>query len=98
MPGRPGLKNTPCVRTTPPIPATTSATVAPQPRRPKGARIAVPFVVNHEEGGENCILNGDAASEGYLTEVVPTLSSPGRRNLSVETVYDYGARAGFWRL
>ena len=58
----------------------------------------MPFVVNHEKGGENSILDGDAASEGYLTEVVPTLSSPGRRNLSVETVYDYGARAGFWRL
>ncbi|KQQ27206.1 allantoinase [Methylobacterium sp. Leaf123] len=70
----------------------------PHPRWPNGARIAVQFVVNYEEGGENCILDGDAASEAYLTEVVPTLPCPGRRNLSVESVYEYGARAGFWRL
>ena len=98
MPGRPGLKNTPCVRATPPIPANTSATVAPQPRRPKGARIAVQFVVNYEEGGKNSILDGDAASEGFETEAVPTLPSPRGRNLSVESVCEYGARAGFWRL
>ncbi|MBB2961625.1 hypothetical protein FHU13_002009 [Methylobacterium sp. R2-1] len=67
----------------------------PDPRRPDEVRVAVQFVVNYEEGGENCILDGDAASEGYLTEVVPTLPWPGRRNLSVESVYEYGARTGF---
>jgi hypothetical protein len=58
----------------------------------------VQFVVNYEEGGENSILDGDAASEGYETEAVPTLPSPRRRNLSVESVCKYGARAGCWRL
>lgn len=54
--------------------------------------------MNHEEGDENSILDGDAASEGYQTEAVPPLPSPGRRSLSVESVCEYGARAGFWQL
>lgn len=70
----------------------------PHPLWPNEARIAVQFVLNYEEGGENCILDGDDASEGYLTEVIPTQPWPGRRHMSVESVYEYGARAGFWRL
>ncbi|MEE7456750.1 allantoinase PuuE [Methylorubrum populi] len=70
----------------------------PHPRWPNEARVAVQFVLNYEEGGESCILDGDDASEGYLTEVVPTQPWPGRRHMSVESVYAYGARAGFWRL
>ena len=70
----------------------------PHPHWPNEARIAVQFVLNDEEGGEMCILDGDDASEGYLTEVIPTQPWPGRRHMSVESVYEYGARAGFWRL
>lgn len=70
----------------------------PNPRWPGGAAIAVQIVLNYEEGGENSILHGDAGSEAYLTEVVGTSSWPGMRNLSVESQYEYGARAGFWRI
>jgi len=70
----------------------------PDPGWPGGARIAVQIVLNYEEGGENSILHGDAASEAYLTEVVGTPPWPGMRNLSVESQYEYGARAGFWRI
>jgi len=67
---------------------------------PNDARIAVNFVVNYEEGGENCLLHGDPASEGILTDMPghPSLSAwEGRRNLMVESVYEYGSRAGIWR-
>jgi putative urate catabolism protein len=70
----------------------------PDPEWPGGARIALQIVLNYEEGGENSILHGDAASEAYLTEVVGTAPWPGMRNLSVESQYEYGARAGFWRI
>jgi putative urate catabolism protein len=60
--------------------------------------VAVQIVLNYEEGGENAILHGDAGSEAYLTEVVGTPSWPGMRNLSVESQYEYGSRAGFWRI
>ena len=70
----------------------------PHPRWPGDARIAVQIVMNYEEGGENCLLHGDAQSEAYLQEVVGTAPLPGQRNLSVESVYEYGSRAGFWRL
>jgi len=70
----------------------------PDPDWPGGARIAVQVVLNYEEGGENCVLHGDAASEAFLTEVVGTAPWPGMRNLSVESQYEYGARAGFWRI
>jgi OHCU decarboxylase len=69
----------------------------PSPRWPGNARICVQFVINYEEGGENNILHGDAASEGYLTEVA-TQPWPGLRHMTVESVYEYGSRAGFWRL
>ncbi|WP_142847644.1 allantoinase PuuE [Telmatospirillum sp. J64-1] len=65
---------------------------------PQGARIAVQFVLNYEEGGEACILHGDPASECYLQEVVGAPALPGVRNLQVESVYEYGSRAGFWRI
>ncbi len=70
----------------------------PQANWPGAARIAVQFVLNYEEGGENCILHGDAASEHFLTEIVDAEPWPGRRHMTVESVYEYGSRAGFWRL
>lgn len=70
----------------------------PDPRWPGKAAIALQIVLNYEEGGEYCILHGDAASEAYLTEVVGTVALSGRRNLAVESQYEYGSRAGFWRL
>ena len=65
---------------------------------PGGASVAVQFVVNYEEGGENCILHGDAASEAFLSEVVGAAPWPGKRHWNMESIYEYGARAGFWRL
>ncbi len=65
---------------------------------PDGANVAVQFVVNYEEGGENCILHGDEASEAFLSEVVGAQPWPGQRHWNMETMYEYGARAGFWRL
>ena len=71
---------------------------APDPQWPGGARIAVQFVVNYEEGGENCLLHGDAASEAFLSEIVGAQPWPGQRHWNMESIYDYGARAGFWRV
>lgn len=65
---------------------------------PGGARVAVQFVLNYEEGGENCVLHGDSHSEAYLHEVVGTQPLMGVRNPQIESVYEYGSRAGFWRL
>ena len=65
---------------------------------PNKARIAVQFVLNYEEGGENCLLHGDAASEAFLSEIVGAAPWPGQRHWNMESIYDYGARAGFWRL
>jgi len=70
----------------------------PHPRWPNHAKIAVQFVINYEEGGENCILHGDAASEAFLSEMVGAAPLPGVRNISMESLYEYGSRAGFWRL
>src|SRR3546814_2121992 len=70
----------------------------PDPDWPGGARIAVQFVINYEEGGENCILHGDAASEAFLSEIFGAQPWPGQRHMNVESVYEYGSRAGFWRL
>lgn len=70
----------------------------PDPRWPGGARIAVQFVVNYEEGGENSILHGDPASEAFLSEIVGAAPWPGERHMNMESIYEYGARAGFWRL
>ena len=70
----------------------------PDARWPNGARIAVQFVLNYEEGGERCILHGDEASEAFLSDVLGTVPWPGQRHMNVESMYEYGSRAGFWRL
>ena len=70
----------------------------PDPKWPGGAFIAVQFVINYEEGGENCVLHGDAASEAFLSEIVGAAAWPGARHWNMESIYEYGARAGFWRL
>ena len=70
----------------------------PDPCWPGGAKIAVQIVLNYEEGGENNILHGDAASEAFLSEIVGGAAWPGQRHWNQETIYEYGARAGFWRL
>jgi chitin deacetylase len=70
----------------------------PDPRWPGNARIAVQFVVNFEEGGENNILHGDAASEAFLSDVLGTKPWLGQRHMNVESMFEYGSRAGFWRL
>lgn len=70
----------------------------PHPRWPGDARIAVQFVMNYEEGGENSILHGDAASEAFLSEIVGAQPWPGQRHMNMESIYEYGSRVGFWRL
>ena len=70
----------------------------PDPKWPGCAKIAVQFVLNYEEGGENCVLHGDAASEAFLSEIVGAAAWEGQRHWNMESIYEYGARAGFWRL
>lgn len=70
----------------------------PQAAWPGDAKIAVQFVLNYEEGGENCLLHGDDASEAFLSEIVGAAQWPGQRHWNMESIYEYGARAGFWRL
>ncbi|MEK0082384.1 allantoinase PuuE [Benzoatithermus flavus] len=70
----------------------------PDPRWPGGAYVAVQFVINYEEGGENCILHGDPASEAFLSEIVGAQPLLGVRHMNMESIYEYGSRAGFWRL
>jgi putative urate catabolism protein len=70
----------------------------PDPKWPGGAYVAVQFVLNYEEGGENSILHGDAASEAFLSEIVGAAPWVGMRHWNMESIYEYGARAGFWRL
>jgi len=65
---------------------------------PGGARVAVQFVLNYEEGGENTILHGDAASEAFLSEIVGAQPLLGQRHMNMESIYEYGSRAGVWRL
>ena len=69
----------------------------PHARWPGKARIAVQFVLNYEEGGENCVLHGDAGSEQFLSEMFNPASYP-ERHLSMESIYEYGSRAGVWRI
>jgi len=69
----------------------------PHARWPGGARIAVQFVLNYEEGGENCVLHGDAASETFLSEMFNPAAFPAR-HISMEGIYEYGSRQGVWRL
>ncbi|WP_424941901.1 allantoinase PuuE [Aliiroseovarius crassostreae] len=70
----------------------------PHPQWPGDARIAVQFVLNYEEGGENCLLHGDAASEAFLSDIPGAAQWAGQRHWNMESIYEYGARAGFWRL
>ena len=70
----------------------------PNANWPGGAHVAVQFVINYEEGGENNILHGDAASEAFLSEIVGAAAWPGQRHMNMESIYEYGSRAGFWRL
>ncbi len=70
----------------------------PDPAWPGGAKIALQFVINYEEGGENNLLHGDPASEAFLSETIGAQPWPGQRHWNMETIYEYGARAGFWRL
>jgi putative urate catabolism protein len=70
----------------------------PHPHWPGDARVAVQFVVNYEEGAENAVLHGDAASETFLSEIIGAAAFEGRRHMSMESIYEYGSRAGFWRL
>ena len=70
----------------------------PDPKWPGDARVAVQFVLNYEEGGENNILHGDAASEAFLSEIIGAQPWPGKRHMNMESIYEYGSRAGFWRI
>ncbi|MGO4448858.1 allantoinase PuuE [Phyllobacterium sp. TAF24] len=72
--------------------------IPPQADWPDNAKIAIQFVLNYEEGGENCVLHGDAASEAFLSEIVGAQAWEGQRHWNMESIYEYGARAGFWRL
>jgi putative urate catabolism protein len=69
----------------------------PHARWPNGARIALQFVLNHEEGAENSVLHGDAASETFLSEIIGAQAFPAR-HMSMESLYEYGSRAGLWRV
>ncbi|CUH50178.1 allantoinase PuuE [Ruegeria atlantica] len=70
----------------------------PDAKWPGGAKLAVQIVLNYEEGGENCVLHGDAASEAFLSEIVGAAQWPDQRHWNMESIYEYGSRAGFWRL
>lgn len=70
----------------------------PHARWPNGAKIALQFVINYEEGGESCILHGDPASEAFLSEIPGAQPWPGMRHMNMESIYEYGSRSGFWRL
>ncbi len=70
----------------------------PHPGWPGDARVAVQFVINYEEGGENNILHGDAGSEAFLSEIIGAQAWPGQRHMNMESIYEYGSRVGFWRL
>jgi allantoinase len=69
----------------------------PHPRWPGGARIALQFVLNHEEGAENCVLDGDPGSETFLSEIIGAAAFP-MRHMSMESLFEYGSRAGLWRV
>ena len=70
----------------------------PNPAWPGGARIALQIVLNYEEGGENCVLHGDASSETFLSEIMGAKARQESRHMSMESVYEYGTRVGVWRL
>ena len=70
----------------------------PDPQWPGGAQIALQFVLNYEEGAEQCVLHGDAASETFLSDIAGAQPCAGARHMSMESLYEYGSRAGVWRL
>ena len=70
----------------------------PDPQWPNEANVAVQFVLNYEEGGENCVLHGDSHSEAFLSEIVGAAPWTRQRHMNMESIYEYGSRAGFWRL
>jgi putative urate catabolism protein len=70
----------------------------PHAQWPNGARLALQIVLNYEEGAENNILHGDTASEAFLSEIIGAKPLAGQRNMNMESIYEYGSRAGFWRL
>ena len=72
--------------------------VPPQARWPNGAQIAIQFVLNYEEGGENSVLHGDSASEVFLSEIIGAAALDGARHMSMESIYEYGSRVGVWRI
>ena len=71
---------------------------APKANWPGGARLALQFVLNYEEGGERSILHGDPGSEAFLSEIIGAVPWPGQRHMSIESIYEYGARVGVWRV
>jgi putative urate catabolism protein len=70
----------------------------PHPRWPDDARLALQFVINYEEGAENSVLHGDPAAEAFLSEIIGAQPIVGARHMNIESLYEYGSRAGFWRL
>lgn len=72
--------------------------IAPNPNWPNNARVAVSFVLNYEEGGERSILHGDTESEAFLSEIPGAQPFPNERHISMESIYEYGSRAGVWRV
>ncbi|MEZ9556420.1 allantoinase PuuE [Vibrio splendidus] len=70
----------------------------PNPQWPANARVAVSFVLNYEEGGERCLLHGDDESEAFLSEIPSAQPIKGERHMSMESIYEYGSRAGVWRV
>ena len=70
----------------------------PKFRWPNNSKIAIQFVLNYEEGAENCVLNGDQDSESFLSEIIGALPYKEARHMSMESIYEYGSRAGVWRL
>ena len=70
----------------------------PKVEWPNKARVAVQFVLNYEEGGENCVLHGDPASEAFLSEIIGAQPLQGQRHMNMESIYEYGSRAGLWRI
>ena len=70
----------------------------PRPKWPGGARVALNFVLNYEEGGENAVVHGDKASEAFLSEIIGAQAREGVRHMSMESIYEYGSRVGVWRI
>ncbi len=71
---------------------------SPHANWPGGARVAMQFVLNYEEGGENAVIHGDSASETFLSEIIGARAFEGKRHMSMESIYEYGSRAGVWRI